>query len=221
MNCQEFIREWSELEDAMPLTAALEQHRQECRSCSEMLEDVSYIAEQARAMKTDGELGNDPHERVWLCIQERLVEDGLVRARRGFSRGWLRSPAAHAGWFLRLSTGMAYAAVFCAAVGVMYLHSLLQAPAAPPILAASPQVPAMALAKAPPQSPNVEELAQRVPPEQRAILVSNWNQVNSSIQQLNDSREHNPDDPFINRQLMNALQQRQELWETFVRWEQF
>jgi len=221
MNCKEFEREWISLEDS-GLTPAMEAHRQLCRSCSEMVEDLNYLAEQARHVRTAVAAADEPPERLWPQIQQRLEQEGLIHEpRRGLRPAWLGG--ATTGWLMRLPMGLAYAAVFLVAVGVMYLHSLLQVPAAPPMLAGAPEVPAAALERAASAASNedVTELAQRVPPEHREVFVSSWNQVNSSIQQMNDFLQEHPDDPSVPMQLRDAIHQREHLRETLVRWEQF
>ena len=68
---------------------------------------------------------DEPPERLWPQIQQRLEQEGLIHEpRRGLRPGWLGGAAT--GWLMRLPMGLAYAAVFLVAVGVMYLHSLLQ-----------------------------------------------------------------------------------------------
>jgi hypothetical protein len=184
-----------------------------------MVEDLNYIVQQARQVRT---AADEPPARLWPQIQQRLEQEGLIHEpRRGLRPVWLGG--AGTGWLMRLPMGLAYAAVFLVAVGVMYLHSLLQAPVAPPMLAGAPEVPAGALERvaSAASDENVMELAQRVPPEHREVFVSSWNQVNSSIQQMNDFLQEHPDDPFVPMQLRDAIHQREHLRETLVRWEQF
>jgi hypothetical protein len=222
MNCQEFEQKWIAL-DSGDLSPAMDAHRQRCHSCSEMVEDLNYVAEQARMM---GAAADDPPERVWLQIRQRLEREGLIHEpRRGLRAGWLGGAAT--GWLMRVPAGLAYASVFLMAAGVMYLHSLMQSPEAPAMVAGTPAVPeaawtqAMVDPVASPTEQDVQDLAQRVSEEHRATFVSTWNQMNSSVQQLSDFLQAHPDDPFLRSQLMNAVQQRKHLWETYVRWEEF
>jgi hypothetical protein len=221
MNCKEFEQEWVSLEDS-GLTPAMEAHRQLCRSCSEMVEDLNYIVQQAREVRMSDDAADEPPERLWPQIQRRLEQENLIHEpRHGLRPGRLSGSAT--GWLMRLPMGLAYAAVFFVAVGVMYVHSLLQVPAAPPMLAAVPEVPAGALEQiaSAASDEDVTELAQRVPPEHREVFVSSWNQVNSSIRQMNDFLQEHPEDPFVPMQLRDAIHQREHLRETLVRWEQF
>jgi len=216
MNCQEFERDWAELENYSQFTDGMRAHRLVCRHCSEMVEDIFFLTEQARRIELA-----EPPDRLWAQIRQRMEEEGIVRQPKP---RWFSAPAP--GRWFRLPAGLAYAAygaVFVAAVGVMYVQSLLTNPAAPPMLAVTPQVPETAFIQTPASERDldVEELVQKVSPEHRATFVSSWNQVNSSIDEWNNFLRQNPGDPFARDALMNAFQQREHLWERLVKWEEF
>ncbi|MBI3933932.1 MAG: anti-sigma factor [Acidobacteria bacterium] len=220
MNCKDFEKEWAVLDEPSRLTAAMEDHRHACRNCSELWEELTSILQQARGMR----LGEEPPQRVWVAVRNQLEQEGLIRqpAPREWKPLWKAAPAA--GWFLRLPMGLAYAAVFFVAVGVMYLHSLVFDPgAAPPMLVLDSPAPEMLFVRPDTTSRDetVREMVARVPEEHRATFVSNWDQVNSSIQNLQTFVETHPDDPFGRQQLRNAFQLKEHLWETLVRWEEF
>ena len=219
MNCTEFEIEWAALEDASRLPAGMEDHRRVCRHCSELAEELTSILDRARELRLDEE----PPQRVWIAVQKQLERDELIRepVASNLTRRWKAAPAP--GGLFRLPMGLAYAAVFFVGVGVMYLNSLLSGPAAPPILVVTAPVPEMALARAGTagQDKDVEALIAKVPEDHRAALFSNWNQVNSSIENLSNFVDLHPEDPFARHQLMNAYQQKEHLRETLVRWEEF
>ena len=219
MHCKEFENEWTALEDGSRLTAPMEDHRGVCPRCAALVEDLTAILEQAREMR----LEEEPPQRVWVAIRNQMEREGLIREpfASEIKPRWKSAPAS--AWLFRLPMGLAYTAVFFVAVGVMYMHSLLSGPAAPPLLVTMPQVPEMALAKADTaeQDKEVQALLAKVPKEHRATIVTNWNQVNSSIENLSSFVDTHPDDPFARHQLMNAFQQKEHLRETLVRWEQF
>ena len=219
MNCKEFENAWAALEDGSRLTAAMENHRSACRQCGELAEDLTALLEQARAMR----IGNDPPQRVWVAVRNQLEQEGLLRDPVA-GAGKLRWGAAAAtGWLFRLPMGLAYTAVFFVAVGVMYMQSRLSDPSTPPLLAVTAEVPDMAWVRpdTSESDQSMQELLAKVPAEHRATFLLNWNQVNSSIRNLQTFIEANPDDPFVRPQLMNAFQQREHLRETLVRWEEF
>ena len=219
MNCTEFEIEWASLEDSSRLPAGMEDHRRVCRHCSELAEELTSILDRARELRLDEE----PPQRVWVAVQNQLEREELIRepVASNLTRRWKAAPAP--GWLFRLPMGLAYAAVFFVGVGVMYLNSLLSGPAAPPILVVTAPVPEMALARAGTagQDKDVEALIAKVPEDHRATLFSNWNQVNSSIENLSNFVDLHPEDPFARHQLMNAYQQKEHLRETLVRWEEF
>lgn len=201
MNCAEFETELAELEDYSESSPALEAHRQACRSCSELVNDLNSIRAQARQMLSL----EQPSERVWEQIHSQLEKAGLVKdppRRRVFGK------APDFGWFWRWSMGMAYASVFVLALGVVYVYSIL----APRV--ASPPLPQ-------PPNPPFAQLFAKVSPEKRAIYVSNLNQVESSIQQLKTFLAAHPEDPFAREELFSTYQQKSRLWEDLVRWQDF
>ncbi len=207
MNCEEFERELEELEDYSEASPALEAHRHACSSCAELLDDLNSLRAQARQMLPL----EQPSERVWEQLHLQLEQAGMIKyppRRKVFGRAVALGPGAALGWFPRLSMGMAYAAVFTVALGVVYVYSIL-APrvAAPPL----PQ----------PPNPPFAQLFEKVSPEKRAIYASNLDQVESSIQQLQTFLAAHPEDPFARQELFTTYQQKSRLWEDLVRWQDF
>lgn len=219
MNCEKFETRWATLEDGSRLTPEMEDHRRVCRHCAGLVDDLTSIVKQARELR----LEEEPPERVWVAVRNQLEQEGLFReaAASAMKPRWKSARAT--GWLFRFPMGLAYTAVFFVAVGVMYMHSLLTNPAAPPLIVTSPQVPEMAMAKAATseQDQEVQALLAKVPEEHRATFVANWNQVNASIENLSSFVDNHPDDPFARQQLMNAFQQKEHLRETIVRWGAF
>jgi hypothetical protein len=219
MTCRDFENAWVALEDGSGLTTAMEQHRSGCQHCADMVEDIAGMQQQARALRAE----KDPPPRVWVAIRNRLDQEGLVREPVSSVRKPRWRAASATGWLFRLPMGLAYSAVFFVALGVMYMQSRLSDPSAPPLVAVTPDVPEMAWVRpdTSDSDQSVQELLAKVPVEHRATFLANWNQVNSSIQNLQTFVETHPDDPFARPQLLNAFQQRERLRETLVRWEEF
>jgi hypothetical protein len=198
MHCEEFEIALEELDDYSVLPPPLESHRLACRSCAELVEDLNLIGVQAREMLPL----EQPPDRVWVEIERQLENSGLIKEPPRH-----RPPLRHAlGWFWRLGMGFSYAAVFTVALGVVYLYSIL-----------APRVPAPPIPQAP--NPPFAQLFEKVPPKQREIYVSNLNQVNSSIQQLQTFLAQHPEDPFARQELFSTYQQKSRLWEDLVRWQ--
>ena len=198
MHCQEFEKALEEFDDYSLLPQPLEAHRRACRPCAELIEDLNFIGVQAREMLPL----EQPPERVWVGIERQLENSGLIK------QPPRRSPSLLSafGWFWRLGMGFSYAAVFAVALGVVYVYSVL-----------SPPVPAPPIPQAP--NPPFAQLFEKVPPKQREIYVSNLNQVNSSIQQLQTFLAEHPEDPFARQELFTTYQQKSRLWEDLVRWQ--
>ena len=210
MNCEEFERGLQELEDASEVSPHLEQHRQECPACAEMAHDLQSIVQQARQMLP---LENPP-EAMWRQIRQRLESERVIQ---GIPQRRFPVSVPVLGWLQRLPTGLAYAAVFLLALGVVYLQHNVSTNAS------VPQKTAVALAKMP--SPAGDEafrqLVDKIPAEKRATYVTQFDRVNSSIEQLTTFAQEHPGDPFAQGQLFNAYEHRERLWETMVKWEEF
>jgi hypothetical protein len=198
MNCQEFDKALEELDDYSVLPSPLEAHRLACHSCAELVEDLNLIVVQAREMLPL----EQPPDRVWVEIERQLESSGLIKEPPR------RSPSLRPalGWLWRFGMGFSYAAVFAVALGVVYVYSILSPPVPPPSI---PQAP----------NPPFAQLFEKVPPKQREIYVSNLNQVNSSIQQLQTFLSEHPEDPFARQELFSTYQQKSRLWEDLVRWQ--
>ncbi len=65
-----------------------EAHLKSCAVCADLVQDLKYIAEQAKLLVPM----EDPSPRVWTGIRSALEREGLVRPVRGTAR--FRSPAA-------------------------------------------------------------------------------------------------------------------------------
>jgi hypothetical protein len=104
----------------------------------------------------------------------------------------------------------------------MYLHSLFNVQA-PPVFAGAPQVPDIAQVQpdTSARDKTVDQLLAKMPEDHREIFVSNWNQVNSSIENWQNFAQQHPDDPFAPQQLLNARQQKEQLWENLIKWDEF
>ncbi|MBI2815642.1 MAG: hypothetical protein HYX72_01755 [Acidobacteria bacterium] len=200
MNCEEFEREFANLEHLSDDSAALEAHRASCRSCAGLVSDVKFITAEARQMTSSSE----PSGRVWRQIHSELQKSGLIKE----PRQTVFAPAPAFGWFPRMSMGLAYAAVFVIALGVVYIYSILAPRVATPAL---PQ----------PPNPPFAQVFEKIPPQQRSTYVNHLNQVDASIEQLKAFLAAHPEDPFARQELFTTYQQKSRLWEDLVRWHDF
>src|SRR5262245_40810797 len=81
MNCADFQRV---LPEVMESGGGAEEtaHLRSCAICSDLVQDLKYIAEAARMLVPM----EDPSPRVWTGIEESLQREGLIRPSRGTVR---------------------------------------------------------------------------------------------------------------------------------------
>lgn len=77
MTCAEFQQELPYIIDTGG-SAEQEAHLRECKVCADLVQDLRYIAEQAKLLVPM----HDPSPRVWDGIQESLEREGLVKPRQ-------------------------------------------------------------------------------------------------------------------------------------------
>lgn len=216
MNCEDFERAWEALDDPSLLSSRMEEHRRACSACAAWVEDLHHIRWQARQLL----LTEPPSDTVWMKIRDQLEQSGLIQEPAAEIRGVARS--SWFGWLPRLPMGLAYATVFLLAFGVVYLRGILtHGPALPAATSSPPAVARSSAPQPPPREEAVRQLLEKFPPERRSVYLTNWQRVNSSIEQLQGFARTYPDDPLTQRQLFTAYEHKQRLWETMVRWEEF
>ena len=219
MNCEEFEKQWQDLENPSHLSAVLEEHHKACSPCAAWVGDLDRIRRLARELP----VAEEPPSRVWLNLRSHLEQEGLIRGTAG--RPWFaRWPVF--GWFPNLAMNFAYLTVFLLAFGVVFsLRNSLMNTNAP----ASPPVPVAAVTSKPVEpfpSPAVRDEAvrrviEKAPPERRTAYLARWQQLNSSMDELQRFVEVNPDDALVRAQLYTIREQQERLLETMVRWEEF
>ena len=235
MKCEQFEREWQELDDPSLLSPGMDEHVQSCAGCARLVRDVNLLRWEARQLAE----AEQPPAHVWANIRSELSREGVLRQPGAAS--WLSDVLTFA-WLPRLPMGVAYASVFfLALVGVEYVRNQMtppqvavsapvvpavQAPAAADMLAAREQAAQVAaVAPAAAELREEEKVIQRViekaPPERRAVLVKNWQQVNDSVDESQRFLNEHPDDPLAIEQLFMMQQQRTHFVGTVVRMEEF
>ena len=216
MNCEDFETAWQELEDSFRLPARMEQHRQACSACAELADDLTLITQQARQLLPR----EQPSERVWEQIQHQLQQGGLIQPAQPKPRWFPRIPVFG---IPRLPMGLAYAAVFLVAFGVVSLHSILSNVPVSPSLSPPPAASVAALPEAGSALDDqpLRELMEKIPASKRATYETNLQQVNNAIRQLSTRLESHPEDLFARGQLNLAYEQKELLVERVVRWEEF
>ena len=221
MKCEEFEQEWQELDDPSLFSPAMEEHHQTCSSCAAKVRDINLIRWQARQMVETVE----PPERVWLNLRRRLNQEGLVRE----PGAWLALRRLFAfEWLPPLPMSLAYAAVFFLALsGALSLRNLLTPVSTPPPLPSTAMVQNTPKAEAPSSVRSAErdeavrKVIEKAPPDTRTVYLTRWQQLNSSIDELQGFVAAHPEDPLARMQLYTVYEQQERLWESLMRWEEF
>lgn len=223
MNCEEFEREWQELDNASLFSPAMEDHRSGCAPCAARVRDVNLIRWEARQLVETEE----PPDRLWLSIRQQLNRESLIR--EPGERSWLADVTTF-GWLPRLPMGLAYASVFLLAlVGVDSLRDrMTPAPATAPLpstamiqSAAEPAADTDTPAAAPAREEEkvFQKGIEKAPPEKREIYLTRWQELNSSSDVLRNFVATHPDDPLAILQLSEIQEQQRRFLESVMRWE--
>ena len=225
MNCAEFEREWQELDDPGLFSPGMDEHLRDCPGCAGLVREVNLLRWEARQLVE----AEQPPVQVWANIQNDLSREGVLR--EPSAESWLNGILTFA-WLPRLPMSVAYASVFfLALVGVEYVRdqvtpppvAVSSAPATADMVAAREQVVASAPAAEPVREGEkvIQRVIEKAPPERRAVLVKNWQQVNDSVDESQRFLHEHPDDPLAIQQLFIMQQQRTHFYGTVVRMEEF
>lgn len=185
-------------------TAEEDRHLRECPVCSDLVEDLRYIAGQAKLLVPM----EDPSPRVWNGIKGSLEREGMIKPAR--ARGRLLGPIP---WM--------------AAVGAMILVSF----GAFLVERGRQQQPAAQLDEQPPvvRAPSLnmiateqddEQLLQHVAaarPASSRAYESNLKQVNASIAEAKKTLQQDPDDGDTRQSLHRAYEQKAMMYEMATR----
>lgn len=221
MNCEEFEREWQDLDNPSLFSPAMEDHRSGCAPCAARVRDVNRIRWEARQLIETEE----PPDRLWLSIRQQLDREGLTQ--EPGERSWLAAVTTF-GWLPRLPMGLAYASVFLLAlVGVDYLRDrITPAPATAPLpptamiqSAAERAADTPAPATAREEEKVIQKVIEKAPPEKREIYLTRWQELNSSSDVLRHFVATHPDDPLALLQLSEIQEQQRRFLESVMRWE--
>jgi len=206
MNCQQF-------QETLPYIIESggggedESHLQECTSCASLVQDLRYIAEQAKLLLPM----HDPNPRVWNNIEQSLQREGLLPEGRMPPLGHIKKNSTSQtqakswtplGWALALT-----AVLFFAVVLINYKPKQL------------PQTPLTAQnSAADPAQFNtddrqlISQLSQQAPDAQGAY-ESSLRDVNAYIADAEQAARTDPSDATAQALLQNAYQQKEMLYQ--------
>jgi len=202
MNCQKFqevlpyIIESGGNEDE-------EDHLRTCPGCAELVQDLKYIATQAKLLLPM----HDPSPRVWTGIEESLYRQGLIQEGRTSLMGQTTIfPAQSKSW---TPVGWLLAAAALTIFSVLLVNYRPQLPPARPSAQNSIAPPA-ALETADQQL--IAHVSQRTPAVRRAYEDS-LREVNAYIADAEQAVARDPQDAGACEYLLDAYQQKQMLYQ--------
>ncbi|MGA9206577.1 MAG: anti-sigma factor [Terriglobales bacterium] len=212
MNCAEFQRLLPNIIENGG-NAEEEAHLRSCPMCSDLVQDLRYIAEAAKLLLPM----QDPSPRVWSGIRGALEREGLVRPPAGTVR--FRPPAATVLSPRRWATGgtlLAFAAMLLFAIGVLWFRNSGARQAAPTLTAS---VPAPVTAGVPSTVPVDEDdaqvlsMVQQKSPAMLSTYRENLEAVNAYIRDARRIVEQDPTDMGAHGHLIRAYDQKALLYE--------
>jgi hypothetical protein len=206
MNCQQF-------QETLPYIIESggggedESHLQECTSCASLVQDLRYIAEQAKLLLPM----HDPNPRVWNNIEQSLQREGLLPEGRMPPLGHIKKNSTSQtqakswtplGWALALTAVILFAVVL-----INYKPKQL------------PQTPLTAQNSA--ADPNqfntddrqlISQLSQQAPDAQ-GVYEASLRDVNAYIADAEQAAKTDPSDATAQALLQNAYQQKEMLYQ--------
>jgi hypothetical protein len=176
-------------------------HLQSCGVCSDLVQDLQYIAEAAKLLLPM----QDPSPRVWQGIQTSLEKQGIVRPPRGPARIEPFLVPGRSNWMWR-TVGITVLAVL-GVVALLRYNAEKHTP--------SSQAPAMSSTSSNVDSDDQQLLAEvsASNPAMRGTYEKSLRSINSYIADAKKSVQANPSDEDAREQLMQAYEQRAALYE--------
>ena len=205
MNCQQF-------QEVLPYIIESggkpeeEEHLKTCPACTALVDDLRYIAEQAKLLLPM----HDPNARVWNNIGQSLQQEGLLPEGRMSRLGHITKTSTQTKSWTTLGWAMALTATIVFAV-VLTNYKPQQLP--------SSQLSAQNTSE--PSSMNgddqqlVSQLAQ-ADPDARGAYESSLREVNSYIADAQEAAHQDPDDTSAQQLLLNAYQQKEMLYQMAI-----
>ena len=184
--------------------AAEDQHLRGCPICSDLVQDLRYIAEQAKLLVPM----EDPSPRVWNGIKHSLEREGMIKPAR--ARGRLLGPIP---WMAALGAMIlvSFAAFLVERGRQQQLGAQLDEE--PPVVRA---VSLNTIATEQDDEQLLQHVAAARPASSRAY-ESNLKQVNASIAEAKKTLQQDPDDGDARQSLHRAYGQKAMMYEMATR----
>lgn len=205
MNCAEFQRALPHVIDGGG-SAAEEAHLNDCGVCTDLVQDLKYIAGQAKLLVPM----HDPSPRVWHGIQSSLEREGLVAGgKAGRFQPAVMVPASRWGMATRLG---AFAALLLMAFWLISYRNA--APSGETAVGQNPAPPAvMADASMAAEDRLLLAAVSKHSPERAASYKASLRDVNTYIHDAKRTLEQDPRDVSAREHLLQAYEQRAMLYE--------
>jgi hypothetical protein len=183
-----------------------EEHLRTCTSCASLVQDLRYIAEQAKLLLPM----HDPNPRVWTNIERSLQGEGLLEGRMSRLGHIMKNPTSQAqtkswttlGWALALTMVIIFAIVLTNYKPRQLPQDQLSAQNS---VAESAQISGD-------DQQLIAQLAQQAP-EARGAYETSLREVNSYIADAQQAAQQAPDDPAAQELLLDAYQQKEMLYQ--------
>lgn len=209
MNCADFQRI---LPEVMEGGGGAEEtaHLRSCAICSDLVQDLKYIAEAARMLVPM----EDPSPRVWESLEKSLEREGLIRPSRGTVRlEPFLIPGARRGNIYGWAGIAALALIAISMLVFNRLHS--PASVGESGINISQGTTPSPVDVSDDDKPLLSAIAQKNPAMGEAYKKKLHN-AEAYISDAKRSLQQNPEDAFARQQLMNAYQQRAVVYENAV-----
>ena len=204
MNCQEFQEVLPHIIESGG-DAAQEGHLRGCESCTALVRDLKYIADQAKLLLPM----YDPNPRVWKNIEQSLQREGLLEgrmSRQGQTTTYPTIAKQEKSRTLLVWTLALAAAVALAVVLINYHPTSAQSPGT-----TAGNGTALAAFDNDDQK-LLSQLAQQQP-DLGLAYENSLREVNSYISDARKAANENPDDPVVQEHLRHAYHQKAVLYE--------
>ncbi|HWF06084.1 MAG TPA: hypothetical protein VHA06_20525 [Candidatus Angelobacter sp.] len=204
MNCQQF-------QETLPFiiesggTGEDESHLKTCTDCASLVQDLRYIAEQAKLLLPM----HDPNPRVWQGIKNSLQREGLLEGRmspQGHSSKY--STPQQAKTWTPLGSVLALLAVIAFAAALFNYNSK-QLPPMPLSAQNSSAEPAQLNSD---DNRLISQLSEQSP-DARSAYESSLRDVNAYISDAKKAAESDPEDATAQELLQDAYQQKEMLYQ--------
>lgn len=208
MNCQQF-------QEVLPYIIESggnpqeEEHLRTCAGCAELVQDLQYIAQQAKLLLPM----HDPSPRVWGGIEQGLHRQDLGQEGRTSPWGQTTTTLTHIKSWTPLGWLMAFAAVVLFAIVLANYHPQLPSSFVSGVSGASEQNVSTQTAAA---TTDDQQLLSRVsgePADVRRAYEDSLHEANAYIADAQQAVDRDPEDTAAQGHLLNAYQQKEMLYE--------